>query len=487
MKYPNRLAAVAFAAFFIAGSALAQSPGAVPLYSFPIGLGPGKTGFGSLALASGQIAIGQSGAAPIAKTLGTGVSTAIGINVGAAGSIVVNGGALGTPSSGVLTNATGLPVNTGISGAGAGITTFWITPTSFTLRSAVVGNTGNGDLVFANGPTLIAPLLGTPASGVLTNLTGLPISTGVAGLGTGIATALAVNVGTAGAPIINGGSLGTPSSGTLTNATGLPIATGISGLGTGNAAALAINVGTAGSHVVNGGVLGTPSSGVATNLTGTASGFTAGNVTTNANLTGAVTSIGNASSLGSFSSANLKTALTDESGTGVAYFQGGDIGTPSAGVGTNLTALNATQITSGTIPNARIVALPTNTSIIGGGATNAIPAASTGWVGIGLQCSANELFCFLPQPQAGTISNFYLNVNAAPGAALTYTVTLRKNQVNQTVTCTITGASATSCNDTTHSFTVAAGDNVSVQIQNPATAAAVSVSNFGFKLVTTSP
>jgi hypothetical protein len=54
----------------------------------------------------------------------------------------------------------------------------------------------------------------------LTNATGLPISTGVSGLGTNIATALAVNVGTAGAPVINGGVLGTPSSGTVTNLTG---------------------------------------------------------------------------------------------------------------------------------------------------------------------------------------------------------------------------------------------------------------------------
>ena len=44
-------------------------------------------------------------------------------------------------------------------------------------------------------------------------------------------------------------------------------------------------------------VLGTPSSGVATNLTGTASGLTAGNVTTNANLTGPVTSVGNATAI----------------------------------------------------------------------------------------------------------------------------------------------------------------------------------------------
>ena len=40
--------------------------------------------------------------------------------------------------------------------------------------------------------------------------------------GTGVATALAVNVGTAGAPVINGGVLGTPSSGDLSNCTGFP-------------------------------------------------------------------------------------------------------------------------------------------------------------------------------------------------------------------------------------------------------------------------
>ena len=85
--------------------------------------------------------------------------------------------------------------------------------------------------------------------------------------------------------------------------------------------------------------LGTPASGIMTNVTGTASGLTAGNVTTNANLTGGVTSVGNAATvvtnanltghitstgnaavLGSFTSAQLLAALTDETGTGVAVF-----------------------------------------------------------------------------------------------------------------------------------------------------------------------
>jgi hypothetical protein len=165
-------------------------------------------------------------------------------------------------------------------------------------------------------------------SGTLAGGTGLPISTGVSGLGTGIATALAVNVGTAGAPVINGGVLGTPSSGTATNLTGLPLSTGITGAGTGVLTALAVNVGTAGSVVVNGGVLGTPASGTATNLTG---------LPISTGVSGLGTGV--ATFLATPSSANLRAALTDEVGTGAAYFVGGALGTPASGVATNLTGL----------------------------------------------------------------------------------------------------------------------------------------------------
>lgn len=102
---------------------------------------------------------------------GTGVATALGVNTGLAGAFVVNGGALGTPSSGTLTNATGLPIATGVSGLGANVASFLATPSSSNLAAAVTDETGSGSLVFATSPTLVTPVLGTPTSGTLSACT----------------------------------------------------------------------------------------------------------------------------------------------------------------------------------------------------------------------------------------------------------------------------------------------------------------------------
>lgn len=111
---------------------------------------------------------------------------------------------LGTPSAVTLTNGTGLPISTGVSGLGTGVATFLATPSSANLATAVTDETGTGALVLASGPTI-----------TLANGTGLPVATGISGLGSGVST-----------------FLGTPSSSNLAAALTDETGTGLSVFGT---------------------------------------------------------------------------------------------------------------------------------------------------------------------------------------------------------------------------------------------------------------
>jgi hypothetical protein len=158
------------------------------------------------------------------SSLGTGVSTALAINVGTAGAAVVNGGALGTPSSGVGTNLTALNASNLSSGTVAAARMPALTGDITTSAGAVATtlatvNTNTG----AFGSATAAPSFTVNAKGLITAAstnTITPAVGSITGLGTGVATALAINVGTAGSAVVNGGALGTPSSGTVTNLTG---------------------------------------------------------------------------------------------------------------------------------------------------------------------------------------------------------------------------------------------------------------------------
>jgi hypothetical protein len=121
----------------------------------------------------GKVLTVNAGATDVEWTTnGAGTVTSVDVSGGTTG-LTTSGGPV--TSSGTITLAGTLAVangGTGITSLGSGVATFLGTPSSANLAAAVTDETGTGALVFANSPTLVTPALGTPASGVVTNLTG---------------------------------------------------------------------------------------------------------------------------------------------------------------------------------------------------------------------------------------------------------------------------------------------------------------------------
>lgn len=149
---------------------------------------------------------------------------------------------IGTTTNRVLKLwATDITVTNAIAGSITGNASTVTTNANLTGDVTSVGNattlaTVNSNVGSFGSATQVATFTvnGKGLTTAASNVTITPAIGSITGLGTGVATALAVNIGSAGAPVLYNGAGGTPSSLTLTNATGLPAASVVAGaLGTG--------------------------------------------------------------------------------------------------------------------------------------------------------------------------------------------------------------------------------------------------------------
>jgi len=356
------------------------------------GPGTGLTGSAS-ALSIGGTALNVTGIVAVVNG-GSGVTTSTGTgnNVLSTSPTLVTP-ILGTPTSGVMTNVTGLPLTTGVTG----------TLPVANGGTGVTSSTGSGNNVLSTSPTLVTPILGTPTSGTLTNCTGYPAGqiTGTVNLATQVTGTLPVANGGTGvtsstgsgnvvlstSPTLVTPALGTPTSGVLTNATGLPLTTGVTGTlpvangGTGVTSSTGSgNVVLSTSPTLVTPALGTPSSGDLTNCTfPTLNQNTTGNAataTTATNLSGgtvSATTIGGTTITASTQFSGPGTGLT---GTAASLSIGGNAATATTATNLSGGTVSATTISGTTITASTQFSGP-GTGLTGTAASLTVGAAST--------------------------------------------------------------------------------------------------------------
>ena len=316
---------------------------------------------------------------------------------------IPNGAALGTPTSATLTNATGLPVSTGISGLGTGVATFLATPSSANLASALTGETGTGSVVFSASPTFTGTVSAADltlsgnltVNGTTTTINSTTLSVDDKNLELGHVASPDNTTADGGGITLKGASDKTFNWVNATSAW---------------TSSEHLNLASGKSYYANGTLLKDISE-TLTNKTINGSSNTITNVSLTSGVTGTlpvanggtgITSLGTgiATFLGTPTSANLLAAVTDETGTGSLVFATSPtLTTPNIGVATG-TSFNSITGLSSTTPNAN------STAAVGTATTAARADHVHPTTGLGLTASGLNQFAATTSSQlAGVISD----------------------------------------------------------------------------------